>query len=308
MNYLLVAIFVASISLISAKINTTNIPATAYLFSYFNNNEFEGLHIAYSTDGYTFEALNNDKPLMAPLIGDKILRDPCLLYGPDGLFHLVWTTSWKSKEFGHSTSKDLIHWSTEELVPAMHNFSQTQTTWAPEVIYDSDKKHYLIFWSSLVKGAGTRDYSRIYSTTTTDFKTYTPTKLYYEGGEDTIDATLLHDTDGKWIMFIKVGEQGQMNIRIVTGNGTPDGPWGKLSGSISPTSYISEGPTSVKIGNNYNVYYDKYSQNQMGMIQSTDLKNWKDLSSQVHFPPHAKHGTVIAVSRDVVTMLSKGGL
>jgi hypothetical protein len=45
-NLLAVILFVLMAS-INAKINTTNIPETSYLFSYFDNDEKAGLRIAY---------------------------------------------------------------------------------------------------------------------------------------------------------------------------------------------------------------------------------------------------------------------
>lgn len=38
------------------------------------------------------------------------MRDPCIIAGPDGVFHLVWTISWNEKGIGYAHSKDLIHW------------------------------------------------------------------------------------------------------------------------------------------------------------------------------------------------------
>ncbi len=90
--------------------------------------------------------------MLTPKIGDKILRDPCILYGPDKIFHLVYTTSWKSKEIGYAFSKDLVHWSEEVLIPVMHHEPETENSWAPEVVWDEEKKHYFIFWSSRIKG------------------------------------------------------------------------------------------------------------------------------------------------------------
>jgi hypothetical protein len=57
MNNLLAVILFALIASINAKINTTNIPETSYLFSYFDNDEKAGLRIAYSTDGLVFEVM-----------------------------------------------------------------------------------------------------------------------------------------------------------------------------------------------------------------------------------------------------------
>ena len=48
-----------------------------YLFSYFVANGQDGLHLAYSTDGLKWEALNDGKSYLAPEIGpNKLMRDP----------------------------------------------------------------------------------------------------------------------------------------------------------------------------------------------------------------------------------------
>lgn len=66
-----------------------------YLFSYFDNvHEDAGLCLAYSYDGYTWVPLNEGKVVFKPEIGkDKLLRDPSICQGPDGIFHMVWTSS-----------------------------------------------------------------------------------------------------------------------------------------------------------------------------------------------------------------------
>ena len=72
-----------------------------YMFSYFKHNGEDGLHLAYSKDGYRFTALNNDSSLLKPQVGkDKLMRDPCIIRGADGLFHMVWTVSWGEKGIG----------------------------------------------------------------------------------------------------------------------------------------------------------------------------------------------------------------
>jgi len=61
-----------------------------FLFSYFKNNGEDGLHLAYSYDGLKWEALNDDKSFLTPeLSKDKLMRDPCIIKGPDGKFHMV---------------------------------------------------------------------------------------------------------------------------------------------------------------------------------------------------------------------------
>ena len=82
-----------------------------YLFSYFRGNGEDGLHLAYSRDGYNFTALNNDMSFLTPSVGvSKLMRDPCVIRTDDGIFHMVWTAGWTERGIGYSSSKDLINW------------------------------------------------------------------------------------------------------------------------------------------------------------------------------------------------------
>jgi hypothetical protein len=58
------------------------------LFTYFTMNGKEGLHLATSTDGYAWERLKEGRSFLAPRVGQsKLMRDPCVVRGPDGTFH-----------------------------------------------------------------------------------------------------------------------------------------------------------------------------------------------------------------------------
>ena len=110
-----------------------------YLFSYFMNNGEDGLHLAYSEDGYTWEALNSNKSLLTPTAGkDKLMRDPCIVTGGDGKYHMVWTVSWNEQGIGYATSQDLIHWSDQRYLPVMEHEQMAKNCWAPEIFYDRD--------------------------------------------------------------------------------------------------------------------------------------------------------------------------
>jgi len=66
-----------------------------YLFSYFKGNGEDGLHLAYSEDGLAWRALNDDRPYFHPTVGkEKLTRDPSIVRGPDGMYHMVWTAGW----------------------------------------------------------------------------------------------------------------------------------------------------------------------------------------------------------------------
>lgn len=60
-----------------------------YLFSYFKGNGEDGLHFAHSEDGYQWKSLKNDESFLTPLVGkDSLMRDPCIIKGGDGKYHM----------------------------------------------------------------------------------------------------------------------------------------------------------------------------------------------------------------------------
>ncbi len=293
---------------------TAPLPDTCYLFAYFyHDRQADGLRLAWSRDGFAWQTLNHGETCLRPEVGEsKLLRDPCLYRGPDGTFHLVWTTSWAGQTIGYASSKDLIHWSEQHAIPVMAKFPQAVNTWAPEIIWDDARQQYLIFWSSTVLGLNPQtansnkrpeSNNRIYCTTTKDFVTFTPTRLLYDGGFNVIDATLARN-DGEWLLFVKdetLTPKTEKNIRMIRG-ASPEGPWSEASPPITG-DYWAEGPTPLKVGDEWRVYFDKHRLDAIGLVISRDLKTWTDRSNQATFPPHARHGTVLAVPREVVANL-----
>ena len=123
------------------------------MFSYFKNNGKDGLHLAYSYDGYTWTALNNDQSFLKPLISkDSLMRDPCIIRGADGKFHMVWTVSWNAKGIGYASSSDLVNWSAQEYIPVMEKEDSARNCWAPEITYDTKNNQYMIYWATTISG------------------------------------------------------------------------------------------------------------------------------------------------------------
>jgi len=274
-----------------------------YLFAYFKDKGQDGLHLAYSEDAYNWKALNNDQSFLTPMVSkDKLMRDPCIIRGSDGLFHMVWTVSWKDKGIGYANSKDLITWSEQQFLPVMVKEEGTRNTWAPEITYDESTKTYMIYWASTVTGKFQETASkaedgynhRIYYVTTKDFKTFTETKLLYDPGFNVIDATIVKDKE-KFIMFLKdeTPQPVQKNIKIAYSNQLT-GPYTAASAPITG-NYWAEGPTTVKVGNQWLVYFDKYREHKYGAIQSSDLKNWTDISDKIVLPRGLRHGTILRI-------------
>jgi hypothetical protein len=284
-----------------------------YMFSYFKNNGKDGLHLAYSYDGFKWTALNGDRSFLRPVLSkDSLMRDPCIIKGADGKFHMVWTVSWNARGIGYASSTDLVNWSEQKYIPVMESEDSARNCWAPEINYDEKKKEYVIYWATTIRGKFPADpkvengYNhRMYYTTTKDFRTFSPTKLFYDKGFNVIDATIVKEGK-KYIMFLKdetVIPSPKKNISIATSK--------KLTGGFSNPSipitgnYWAEGPTAVKIGNEWVVYFDKYREHKYGAVASLDLVNWKDVSDKISLPPGIRHGTIFKISQEELDRLPK---
>lgn len=283
-----------------------------YLFSYFVGNGEDGLHLAHSTDGYTWTALKEGKSFLTPTAGkDKLMRDPSVLQGPDGRFHMVWTVSWGEKGIGYSSSKDLINWSAQQYIPVMEHEPKTRNCWAPELFYDKATGQYFIVWASTIPGrfsAGERQkYNhRLYYVTTKDFRSFSRAELVYDHGFSVIDAAIVME-DNKYVMFLKdetdVPETPEKNIRIATSK-MAEGPYTPPSEPITG-DYWAEGPSPIKINGKWFVYFDKYTQHRYGVVVSDDLKRWHDESEKLAMPDGIRHGTAFEVPASVVAELRK---
>jgi hypothetical protein len=286
-----------------------------YMFSYFKGNGEDGLHLAYSLDGYKWESLNQERSYLRPTAGkDKLMRDPCIIRGGgDGKFHMVWTVSWNEKGIGYASSEDLIHWSEQQYIPVMAHEEGARNCWAPELMYDSKTKTYLIFWATTITGKfpetqTTEDNGynhRMYYVTTKDFKSFSDTKLFYEPGFNVIDATIIKDKS-RYVMFVKdeTKKPVQKNIRMTTSKHLLKGYSTKVSSPITG-DYWAEGPTATKVGDQWIVYFDKYTQKKMGAVASTDLQTWTDISEKVNFPKGTRHGSVFIIKKEEFENLRK---
>ncbi|MDD2299309.1 MAG: glycoside hydrolase family 43 protein [Fermentimonas sp.] len=283
-----------------------------YIFSYFTDNGEDGLYMAYSTDGYHWKNLADTSFLKPELSDDKLMRDPCIILGGDGNYHMVWTVSWTENGIGYSSSKDLIHWSEQQFIPVMQHEDNVRNCWAPEITYDALNDEYMIYWSSTITGrfydesqSSEDNYNhRIYYVLTKDFKTYSETQLLYEPGFNVIDASIVYD-NGNYIMFLKDETlvPPQKNIRVAYAEKLT-GPYSNASSPITG-DYWAEGPTSVKIDGEWLVYFDKYKEGSFGAVRSSDLKIWKDVSDQISLPDSIRHGSILEVPSSLVENILK---
>jgi hypothetical protein len=79
---------------------------------------------------------------------DKLMRDPCVIRGADGQFHMVWTVSWNDKGIGYASTRNFQTWSEQRFISVMAHEDSARNAWAPEITYDPFSKQYMIYWAS----------------------------------------------------------------------------------------------------------------------------------------------------------------
>jgi hypothetical protein len=294
--------------------------APAYLFTYFTGNGEDGLHLATSADGYRWEKLNAGRSYLTPTVGkSKLMRDPCVVRGPDGTYHMVWTSGWNENNIGYASTRDFITWSAQREIPVMAHEPTVLNAWAPEIVYDAARQEYVIFWASTIPGrftqtAGSSEEKynhRMYFTTTKDFTTFASTALFYDPGFSVIDATFLDTPEGRrLIVKDETRYPPKKHLRMMTSAGSARGPFGVLGPAFTREGLWVEGPTALKVGDHYVLYFDAYTTKHYGALRSRDLVTWEDVTTQMTFPDEGtdvrmRHGTVIEVPAMLIGALRR---
>lgn len=274
-----------------------------YLFTSFHEPANEGLRLLHSNDGYHWQT--DDSIYLKPTIGkDKIMRDPSMLQGPDGTFHLVWTTEWKDGNgFGYASSKDLKHWSESQYIPVMQHEPTVKNVWAPELFYDDEKEEYIIVFASCIPNRfekGIEDENnnhRLYYTVTKDFKTFSEAKLFFDPGFSSIDAVIVKRGKGDYVLVLKDNTRPERNIKVAFAKG-PLGPYENVSAPF--TQKFTEGPAVAKVKNGWLIYFDAYQEKKFGAVFTSDFKTFVKADDLISVPEGHKHGTILKVKKRVV--------
>ncbi|RYY37029.1 MAG: 1,4-beta-xylanase [Sphingobacteriaceae bacterium] len=279
----------------------------------------ENLHMALSTDGRHWTALNNNKP-----VWNRQMRDPFLHRGPDGLWRIMATGNDGNKEnrqkYGpaclFASSADLVNWKVENYLHLMKDIKDETgapagNIWAPEFYYDEETKEYVLFWSSSFKDAGWKQ-SKLWYCKTRDWKTFTPAKVLFAPPYSVIDGTLTK-YNGIYYLVHKEEEFGaktgeRRGIRLATSTNI-EGPYkiysGDLNnGQIAPT--ITEGPSVMPdpLKQGWLLLYDYPMADKYGISSSPDLKKWK-IETNIAIPPDARHGSVSRITAEEAEILRR---
>jgi hypothetical protein len=297
----------------------------AFLVSYFTRNGEDGVHLAYSRDGIAWLPLNGGRSVITPAVTGSgrgwqernttaaLMRDPSILRGPDGMFHLVWTVAWTDHGIGVAHSRDLIHWSEQTRVPVMDHEPNALNAWAPDLFYDEATRQFVIVWATAIPGRfsatdslaqrtprGRADH-RLYYVTTRDFKTYSRAALLYDGGFSAIDGTIAKRGDTYYlVMKDETFFPPHRNLRVATSQHAI-GPYGPAMPSF--TAQDTEGPSVLHSGDYWYVYYDEYTRGHYGAVRTHDFQRWQPFSDSLKTPRGIRHGSAFLAPESVLQAL-----
>ncbi len=276
-----------------------------YLFTSFREPATDGLYLLYSEDGYHWKELGG--PFLKPEVGGKLMRDPSMVQGPDGTYHLVWTTAWRGDQgFGYASSKDLIHWSDQQFIEVMADEPTTVNVWAPELFYDEDHQRFVILWASTIpyrfpRGIeDERNNHRMYYTTTQDFIHFSDTQLFLDPGFSVIDAVIVKEDQDQYVLVLKDNTRPNRNLKVAFSDQAL-GPYQNISEAF--TGNFTEGPSVLRSEDAWLIYFDAYEDKQYDAVRTRDFKTFTDISDQITVPEGHKHGTIFTIAAETLEKL-----
>lgn len=296
----------------------------AYLFCYFVGNEVseQQIHLAVSTDGYRFKALNDNEPIIDQQLGTGCVRDPYILKGHDEngkeCYFIIatdmnalegWTSNhalitWKSY--------DLINWIDETVIDIrqFEGFENTNRAWAPQAIWDKNAQMYMVYWATSTVENDTAGHYYAY---TKDFKKFeTEPKVLYgrwneidpETGEtrnvQCIDGDIVYnEKDGYYYLYFK--EDLTQKIAYVRSKNLT-GPYNTDYKIVSLNYWGVEGSSMFRINgtDSWMMIMDEYGEDSFFAQMTKDFQNFKRVQRSTYSMSHLhpRYGSVVAITED----------
>ncbi len=282
----------------------------AYLFTYFTGNHISQEAVCYgvSMDGYTYWALNNNKPVIDSKVISSTggVRDPHILRCQDGkTFYMVVTdmvsdNGWDSnRAMVLLKSTDLVNWS-HSVVNMQKRYPGQETlkrVWAPQTIFDSEAGKYMIYWSMKYGDGPDVIYYAYANADFTDLEGE-PKPLFIPADKKScIDGDIVYK-DGIYHLFYKTEGHGN-GIRVATASSLTSGKWKENMEYKQQTREAVEGAGTFKLigEDKYILMYDVYMKGAYQFTETTDLENFKVIDHEVSMNFHPRHGTIIPITR-----------
>ena len=303
---------------------------TGYLFAYFEGSGSketqEQLRLAVSQDAVTWVALNNNEPIIpsSDISQTGGIRDPHLLRAEHGEgFYLVATDMFTVKNGWDSNpgitmmkSKNLTEWKSSviDLAKAYpKKFGKVKWVWAPQTIYDTKAKKYLIYFTVRQYANAKLDFYAAYANK--DFTGFeSEPKLMFSPKYGGIDGDIVFK-DGLYHLFFKGNTKDETGKEIKNGiqqatSRSLQGPWKedfKYLDAYADTTVVVEGSSIFKRNDTdeYILMYDLYTNGRYEFQSSTDLFNFTKKPQSFTKNFHPRHGSVISITREEARQLQQ---
>lgn len=283
----------------------------AYLFTYFTGNHIseEAICFAVSMDGYSYWALNGGKPVLDSKIISSTggVRDPHILRCQDGkTFYMVVTdmvsdNGWDSnRAMVLLKSTDLVNWSHSviNMQKRYEGQERLKRVWAPQTIFDPEAGKYMVYWSMKYGDGPDIIYYAYANDEFTDLVGEPKPLFLSQNGKSCIDGDIVYK-DGVFHLFYKTEGHGN-GIKVATTHSLTSGKWTEDPDYKQQTTEAVEGAGTFKLigQDKYILMYDVYMNGRYQFTETTDLKNFKVIDSEVKMNFHPRHGTIIPITRD----------
>ncbi len=281
----------------------------AYLFAYFTGNDKseEQIRFALSKDGYHYQALNGDQPVIpsSTISSTGGVRDPHILRGADGkTFYMVATDMVSAKGWSSNRamvllkSTDLLNW-TSAVVNIQQRFPGNDSllrVWAPQTIYDEATHQYMIYFSMKHGGDPDKIYYAYANAAFTDLAS-APKQLFVEPGNGAcIDGDIVQK-DGKYYLFFKTEGGRTAGLKVAVSDKLTEG-YVLRDEYVQQTTDPVEGAGTFKLNNSddYILMYDVYTKGKYQFTKTSDLAHFKVIDEEVSMNFHPRHGTVMPIT------------
>lgn len=284
---------------------------TAYLFVYFTGNHIsqEAVCYAVSMDGYSYWALNNNKPVIDSKVISSTggVRDPHILRCEDGkTFYMVVTdmvsdNGWDSnRAMVLLKSTDLVNWS-HSVINMQKRYKgqeKLKRVWAPQTIFDPEAGKYMVYWSMKYGDGPDVIYYAYANKDFTDLEGE-PKPLFVPADKKScIDGDIVYK-DGIYHLFYKTEGNGN-GIRVATSSSLTSGQWKENMEYKQQTKEAVEGAGTFKLigEDKYILMYDVYMKGAYQFTETTDLEHFKVIDHDVKMNFHPRHGTIMPITRN----------
>lgn len=296
-----------------------------YLFVHFRETtspEGEQVYFSLSRDAFTWEALNDGKPILWAYYGDHGVRDMTVVrdrntgrvhifatdlslsYGMRGKYQHSWKniTTYGNKDLGHWYSDDLVHWTEEEMLPIGN--ADFGCVWAPDVLFDPEEGDYILHWSSSHRRDG---FSRmaIWYSRTRDFVSWTEPKLLYQKEDAGVIDSAMYEENGRYYLFVKSDHNPSRVLLLTAPHAT--GPFTRVPAFDDSMAGIAEGlyeaPTAVRTDDGkWCLFLDFYGVHGAGqgyvpfVADRLETGRFVRSDASFSFPFGFKHGTILPIT------------